>query len=96
MEDRIHISIVPASEPLYASPFLPSLRRGASANLGAWGNVIRAAGFDPAEHKKQNGKCDRSKAELWVRGRLAKRQPVRWQDAPTDLDDFVRRRLGMN
>jgi hypothetical protein len=74
----------------------PDLFDAGRKRFGNWGNVLRAAGFDPAEHKKPVGKWNRSTAEKWVRERVARKKPVRWQDAPIDLDDFVRRRLGMN
>lgn len=59
----------------------------------SWAKALRAAGFDPAEHKLQRGVWNRRQAEGWVRTRTAGEESVVARDVPRDLLDFVRRRL---
>jgi hypothetical protein len=60
----------------------------------SWGKALRAAGLDPDEHRMPRGRWTRPKAEDWVRRRVAKGRPILARDAPRDLLNFVRGRLG--
>jgi len=59
----------------------------------SWSKVLRAAGFDPEQHKVPQDKWDRDSAEEWVRDRLAHKESVLARDAPSKLFQFVRERL---
>jgi len=55
----------------------------------SWGKALRAAGFDPDEHKKRRGRWDKQKAEDWVRKRVENRRSILVRDVPGDLKDFA-------
>jgi hypothetical protein len=61
----------------------------------SWGKALRAAGFDPDEHKKPKGVWDCQRAEDWIRNRAASKKSVLARDAPRALFDFIRRRLAL-
>lgn len=60
----------------------------------SWAEALRAAGFDPAAHRMPRGRWDAPGAEDWVRRRVAAGRPIQARNAPKDLLEFVRRRLG--
>jgi hypothetical protein len=60
----------------------------------SWAKALRAAGFDPDEHKTSRGRWNRQGAEHWVRKRVAMRRSILARDAPRDLLGFVHRRVG--
>jgi hypothetical protein len=62
----------------------------------SWAKALRAAGYDPDEHKMPRGRWTRAKAEDWVRSRVAKRRDIQARAAPRDLQAFVRSRLKMS
>ncbi len=75
----------------------PQLYHGATKQFpSSWAKALRAAGFDPDEHKMPRGIWNKSEAENWVRQRVAKGCPILARDAPDDLPEFVRRRLRMS
>ncbi len=61
----------------------------------SWATALKAAGFDPSEHKIYRGRWDRPKAEDWARKQSAKGRAVLSREAPGGLRDFVYKRLGM-
>jgi len=60
----------------------------------SWAKALRAAGFDPAEHKKPQGVWNRQNAEDWVRNQVAKKKSVLARDVPRDLREVVYKRFG--
>ncbi|MBM4069904.1 MAG: hypothetical protein FJ271_13270 [Planctomycetes bacterium] len=60
----------------------------------SWAKALRAAGFNPDEHKMPRGRWSRENAEEWVRKRHAKGKALLRKDAPRDLAEYVQRRLG--
>ena len=60
----------------------------------SWAKALRAAGFDPDEHKLFRGRWTRLKAEEWIQKRLANGRSILARDAPRDLREFVWNRLG--
>jgi hypothetical protein len=62
----------------------------------SWSKVLRAAGFDPAEHKLPPDKWDKVSAEEWVREQLAQKESILARDAPSKLFEFVREQLKMS
>jgi hypothetical protein len=61
----------------------------------SWARALRAAGFDPAQHKMQRGDWDRQRAVDWVTERVARRRSLLARDVPSDLRSFVHKRLGL-
>jgi hypothetical protein len=61
---------------------------------GSWTKALRVAGYDPDDHKYRRGRWDEEKARAWARGRIEKGKPILARDAPRDLCEFVRQRLG--
>jgi len=59
----------------------------------SWNRALRAAGFDPDEHKLPRGHWDETKAQEWVRQRESEGQSVLARDVPRDLLDYVHKRL---
>jgi hypothetical protein len=55
----------------------------------SWGNALRAAGFNPAEHKKCRGDWDRRKAEHWLREAIRRKRSIRAGDIPRGLKNFA-------
>ncbi len=55
----------------------------------SWAKAIRAAGFDPNEHKTQRGRWNRAKAEAWVKKHAKDGRSVLAQRAPKDLVSYV-------
>lgn len=49
----------------------------------SWGNALRAAGIDPAQHKKSRGRWDRRKAAEWVRQRVKHKRSILARDVPS-------------
>jgi hypothetical protein len=86
--------------PLYASHIVqeyPFLRRVAIKLFPhSWAKALRAAGFDPEEHRMPRGNWDRQSAEDWVKKRVAEKQSILARDAPSDLRDYVRNHLGQS
>ena len=72
----------------------PALHQAAITQLPkSWAKALRAAGFDPDEHKQSRGVWNRQTAESWVRTRAARKKSIVARDVPRDLLAFVRRRL---
>lgn len=55
----------------------------------SWGKALRAAGFDPAQHKKSRGCWDRRKAAEWVRQRVKHGRSILARDVPSDLRRYA-------
>lgn len=70
-------------------------RAAVMAFPNSWAKALRAAGFDPREHRTPLGRWDREQAESWVRNRVTNGKSILSHDTPQDLRDFVRKRLGM-
>ncbi len=63
----------------------------------SWAKALRAAGFDPEEHRLASGPqgaWDEPLAKEWVRSRVAGKRPILARDAPRDLLGFVYKHLG--
>jgi hypothetical protein len=59
----------------------------------SWGKALRAAGFDPDEHKVPRSGWNRQRAEDWVRKQSARGRSLLARAAPRDLKGFIYRRL---
>jgi hypothetical protein len=59
----------------------------------SWGKALRAAGFDPDEHKVARSGWTRQRAEEWVRNQAARGRCLLARAAPRELKGFVYRRL---
>jgi len=55
----------------------------------SWGNALRAAGFDPTQHKKHRGRWHRQKAAAWVQNRIEMGRSILALDIPSDLKNFA-------
>src|SRR5262249_16348474 len=62
----------------------------------SWGKALRAAGFNPDEHRVPLAKWNRSTAESWVRERVARKKPLAAHQAPSKLFAFVRAQLRLS
>jgi hypothetical protein len=60
----------------------------------SWSKALRAAGLDPAAHKMPRGRWDATAAGDWVRRRVAQGRPILARNAPRDLQEYARNRLG--
>jgi hypothetical protein len=73
----------------------PHLHRAAVKLFpSGWGKALRAAGFDPDEHRLVQGRWDSQSAEDWARNQAGNRKSILARDVPPDLLDFVYKRLG--
>ena len=80
----------------YIEQQFPYLYRAAVDQfLSSWAKALRAAGFDPAEHKMSPGRWDEPMAGFWVRERVAAGESILARDTPHDLLRFVHTRLRM-
>jgi hypothetical protein len=68
-------------------------RAGSWPTAFSWAKALRAAGIDPKLHRMPRGTWTPEGAEDWVRQRVAKRKPILARDAPSDLLNFIHRRL---
>ncbi len=59
----------------------------------SWRKALRAAGFDPNEHKVPRSGWTRQRAEEWVRKQFARGRSLLARAAPPELKGFVYRRL---
>jgi hypothetical protein len=59
----------------------------------SWAKALRAAGYDPDEHKLPRGRWDGKGAAEWVRKSHSMGKSILARDAPRDLVDFVHNRL---
>jgi hypothetical protein len=91
-----NLRLPPSRHSCYIKLHHPALYSAAIKRFaGSWGAALRAAGFDPNEHKMPRGKWDRQRAEEWVRKREAKGRSLLARAAPPDLVRFVHTRIGM-
>jgi hypothetical protein len=85
-------------EPLFAghvAAHYPSLFTAALNHFpSSWRKALRAAGFDPENHKTPRSGWNRQDAEDWVHTRAREGLSVLARDVPKDLTDFVRKHLG--
>jgi hypothetical protein len=89
-----------AGKPLHSTAVkrqFPALHRAAIRHFpSSWAKALRAAGFDPRDHRMTSCRWDQTSAESWMRQQVAKRRSILARDDPVDLQDFVRRKLGAN
>ncbi len=55
----------------------------------SWAKALRAAGFDPLDHKQRRGRWNKKKAVTWIKQRIDKDRSLLARDMPTDLLRFV-------
>lgn len=55
----------------------------------SWMKALRAAGFNPLDHKKRKGRWTTKKAAAWVQERIKTGRSLLGRDAPRNLLDFV-------
>jgi hypothetical protein len=68
-------------------------RAGVKLFPNSWRKALRAAGFDPDEHKMTRCRWDRQSAEDWVRKQAAKGKSLLARNVPPDLLRFVYKRI---
>jgi hypothetical protein len=77
----------------YVARHYPTLHNVAVRKFpSSWGKALRAAGFNPDQHKRLRGRWTWPKAEEWVKQHAAKRKSILARDTPKDLLDFVHHR----
>jgi hypothetical protein len=55
----------------------------------SWAKALKAAGFNPAEHKKTRNVWDRQSAEDWVKKQAARKKSLLTSNVPRNLRHFV-------